>query len=175
MYGATMIDIRLLPYEIGDEPEAVAAFRMMKADDDQWFSPFWNEEMVWGDFVQRQRDARAGIEGGIHSVPTAQLKAVFDGEIVGRVSIRFRLSERLFKDGGHIGYYLLPQFRGRGYGTELLRQSLIIIRAEGVSDVLMMCEDENTASAAVIERCGGVLEAVVAADDARLVRRYWIA
>ena len=169
------MDLRLLPYVAEDEAEAIAAFRLMEVEDDEWFPLFWNEKMPWADFVQRQSDARLGLNGAIHSVPTAHLKAVVDGQMVGRVSIRFQLTERLFRDGGHIGYYLLPQSRGRGYGSEMLRQSLIIARAEGVEATLIMCDDDNAPSAAVVERCGGVLEAVVVLEDGRSVRRYWIA
>jgi predicted acetyltransferase len=35
------------------------------------------------------------------------------------------------------------------------------------------CDDDNIASAAVIERCGGVLEAVGPDDDGIIYRRYW--
>ena len=61
-------------------------------------------------------------------------------------------------EGGHIGYAVRPAHRRRGYATEILRQSLIVARAVGVDGVLVTCDDDNVGSAAVIERCGGVLE-----------------
>lgn len=168
------MDLRLLPYTLEDEVRVVTSFREMMADEGESFSLFWNEEMGWADFVQRQNEARYAVDGQSDAVPTAQLKAIVDAEVVGRVSIRFKLSEELLRDGGHIGYYVLPQFRGRGYATEMLRQSLIIARAEGVQAALLMCNEDNAPSAAVIERCGGALEAVAVVDDGRSVRRYWI-
>jgi predicted acetyltransferase len=70
---------------------------------------------------------------------------------------------------------VLPAHRRRGYATEILQQSLIIIRAIGVDRVLVTCDDDNIGSMKVIEKCGGVLESVVTYDGDRIgKRRYWI-
>lgn len=53
-----------------------------------------------------------------------------------------------------------PAYRRRGYAGEILRQALIIARAEGVGRVLITCDANNIASAKVIERNGGTLEDV---------------
>ena len=53
----------------------------------------------------------------------------FDGSrIVGRVSIRHELNDFLLREGGHIGYVVVPEFRRRGYATAMLRRSLEIAR-----------------------------------------------
>jgi predicted acetyltransferase len=70
---------------------------------------------------------------------------------------------------------VLADHRRRGYATEILRQSLIIVRAIGVERVLITCDEDNVGSAAVIERCGGVFEGFV--DSSRggpRKRRFWI-
>jgi predicted acetyltransferase len=41
--------------------------------------------------------------------------------------------------------------------------------------VLVTCDEDNLASIAVIERCGGVLEDVRPDPDGAPKRRYWIA
>jgi hypothetical protein len=56
---------------------------------------------------------------------------------------------------------VLPQRRRRGYATEILRHALVIARANGVDRALLICDDENIGSAAVIEACGGRLDSIV--------------
>jgi predicted acetyltransferase len=49
------------------------------------------------------------------------------------------------------------------------------VQSVGVERVLVTCDEDNLASAKVIERCGGVFESVVDQPDGgtRLLR-YWI-
>jgi predicted acetyltransferase len=89
-------------------------------------------------------------------------------------SVRFMLNAFLAERGGHIGYSVLPQHRRRGYGTEILRQSLIVARAAGVGRVLVTCDQDNAGSWAVIESCGGVLDSVVTLEGKPPALRFWI-
>jgi predicted acetyltransferase len=73
-----------------------------------------------------------------------------------------------------VTFVILPQHRRRGYGTEILRQSLIIARAAGVGRVLVTCDQDNAGSRAVIESCGGVLDSVVTLEGKPPVLRFWI-
>jgi predicted acetyltransferase len=76
--------------------------------------------------------------------------------------------------GGHIGYGVRPVHRRRGYATEMLRQALVIARAEGVDRILVTCDDDNTASSVIIERTGGVLDDIRRSPDGAQKRRYWL-
>ncbi len=107
-------------------------------------------------------------------VPASLLAIDVDGALVGRVSIRWDLNEHLLREGGHVGFGILPAHRRRGYATRTLAQSVAMLADRGVERVLVTCADDNTASAATIERCGGVLADVVPAADGRPTRRYWI-
>lgn len=96
-------------------------------------------------------------------VPSTFFFAFAGPRIVGRVSIRHELNEFLLRIGGHIGYTVVPEFRRQGYATEILRQSLEIVRRRfGLSRVLVTCDDDNIGSIRTIEKNGGVLESVVA-------------
>lgn len=108
-------------------------------------------------------------------MPAAFLLAWVGGELVGRASIRLQLDDYLTTAGGHIGYAVLPAHRRRGYATKILRQSLIIARAEGIDEALITCDVANEGSRRVIERCGGELESIVH-DPKEGVdkRRYWV-
>jgi predicted acetyltransferase len=130
--------------------------------------------MAWDAYLKVLHDHRVGASQRAGRVPGTFLVADAGGEVVGRSSIRFALNDFLAREGGHIGYAVVPGYRRRGYATEILRQSLVIARANGVDRVLMICDEDNAGSRTVIEACGGQLESVV--EDARpaLIRRYWI-
>jgi predicted acetyltransferase len=132
--------------------------------------------LTWSAYLQLLADQRAGLNLPAGLVPSTFLVADAGGEIVGRTSIRHELNDFLRRQGGHIGYGVLPPYRRRGHATEILRQSLVIARAAGVEQVLVCCDDDNTGSAAVIEACGGELDSVVIPVPAGTpLRRYWIA
>lgn len=169
-----MNDLRLRPVRLEDEPAALAGQEAMKTDGFSFL--LGHDELApWDRYVQTLNDRRCGrsvVEGW---VPSTFLFAVVSDELVGRVSIRHELNEYLATIGGHIGYGVLPQFRRRGYATDILRQSLVIARSLGIDSVLVTCDDDNIASAKTIERCGGVFEStIVATDDGVTKRRYWI-
>ncbi|MGO4572176.1 GNAT family N-acetyltransferase [Microvirga sp. 2TAF3] len=83
---------------------------------------------------------------------------ISDGEFCGRVGLRFqRGTEELPPTSlGHIGYAIVPWKRRRGYATQALRLILPVARTEGLSRVLITCDDDNEASRKVILANGGV-------------------
>src|SRR5579871_1046937 len=129
---------------------------------------------------RRYLDVLADQERGINlpspnHVPSTFLFAFVGPRIVGRISIRHRLNEFLLREGGHIGYVVVPEFRRRGYATEILRQALQIARDRcGIARVLVTCDDGNEGSRRTIEKNGGALENVITTPSAARLRRYWI-
>lgn len=96
-------------------------------------------------------------------------------EIVGCLHVRHYLNESLLIRGGHIGYGVSPLHRGKGYATLMTKFALEFLKTRGEKNVLLTCDDTNKASAAVIEKCGGVLENIVFDDNRQVyARRYWI-
>lgn len=169
------LDLRLRPLRLDDEAVGAAAHRAM-AEEGFTFLLNWDPRQPWSQYVDAHRRWRHGIDLAEGMVPAAFLVAEVAGEVVGRSSIRFALNEYLASVGGHIGYGVIDGHRGRGYATEMLRQSLVIARAEGIERVLVTCDDDNIGSAIAIERNGGVLEAVIADPyGGAAKRRYWIA
>ena len=167
------MELRLRPLRVSDEAEFCAAHEAM-AEDNYEFGLWFEPGDDWRAYVDEMRRQRRG-KSTVARVPSTFLVATVDSTIVGRTSIRHELNDFLKQVGGHIGYCVLKPYRRRGYATEILRQSLIIARAEGVEKALVTCDDDNLASAAVIERCGGVLERVAEPEGHPPTRHYWIA
>ncbi|MBT1160673.1 MULTISPECIES: GNAT family N-acetyltransferase [Bifidobacterium] len=94
--------------------------------------------------------------------------------IVGISDIRLEPNDFIDHFAGRIGYSVRPSDRGRGYAHEILRLTLFKARELGFPRILVTCNQTNVASAKVIERNHGVLEAVVPHPGFPDVRRYWI-
>jgi predicted acetyltransferase len=166
--------LRLRPYNASDEAAAIAIHEAMLPEDSH-FLRFWNPSMSWSAFLKSNEQLRQGLDPSTYRVRGCQLVAVVDGVLVGRASLRFELNEFFAEKGGHVGYAVAPAHRRMGHATEILRQSLIILRAEGIERVLVTCNDDNVASARTIESNGGVLESIVPLEDEDgHLRRYWI-
>jgi predicted acetyltransferase len=166
------VSLVLRPFELTDEVAALAAAQEF-SDSGFDFLDF-DPEVPWERWMGLTENYRRGVDLPANRVRGAMLAADVDGQLVGCASIRFALNDYLAARGGHIGYGVIPRFRRRGYATAILVESINIAREEGVGDLLVSCDDDNLGSATVIERCGGVLESVVVADDGTMFRRHWI-
>lgn len=91
-------------------------------------------------------------------VPETFLFLWDDDTIVGQFRIRHYLTEALRTGAGHIGYYIKPEFRRKGYGTEGLRQTLELAKnivPEG--EFYLRLNRTNVASLKVMQNNGGVI------------------
>lgn len=168
------MSLRLRPLRLEDKVAAIAGHEAMRAENFTLLLG-WSDDMDWPSYVRSIDENARSTTVSDDLVPATLLVADVDGTLVGRASIRFALNDWLALHGGHIGFGVLAEHRRNGYAIEILRQALIIAHAHGVERVLVTCDDANIASAAVIERSGGVLERVVPAGDGDVsFRRYWI-
>lgn len=169
------IEIRELRPE--DAPDAARVHKAMMELDD------W--DFLLSNYIQDEEFCayldRVAAYKSVESVPAGKvtstfLVAVIDGKIAGRLSIRHELNEFLALVGGHIGYGVAPEFRGRGIATHLLKYGLQFMKERGEEKVFISCHSENEASRKVIEKCGGVFAALVPHpyEDGELYRTYWI-
>lgn len=166
--------LRLRPLRLEDELDVRDAQRTMGADGFD-FAFELAEGTDWSSYVAEQAALQHDTDLPSGRVPATFLVATVDDVIIGRTSIRHHLNDRLRAFGGHIGYCVLPNFRRQGFATEMLWQSLVIVRSLGVERVLLTCDEGNLGSSTVIERSGGCLDP----DWPRtledpIVRRYWI-
>jgi predicted acetyltransferase len=130
-------------------------------------------------FVQRLQDDERGLGLKPGIVPSSAYWLLrHDAEgvtVLGVSALRHALTPALEDAGGHIGYSIRPSERRRGYGTRILALTLEYARALGLDRVLLTCDTDNTGSARVIEKNGGVLasEGYSALVETR-ISRYWI-
>ena len=132
---------------------------------------FWDAEaFVYEAWLESNRDMEMGLGIPEGWVPAVQLVAFArDGQAVGFLNLRLRLSDYLLEVGGHIGYSIRPSARGQGLAKEQLRQGLQVAKSKNIKRALVTCDSDNAASRAVILTNGGALEDVRGGKE-----RYWI-
>ena len=104
--------------------------------------------------------------------------AVDDEKFIGEFQLRTELTPEVMSGIGSIGYAVRVSEQGKGYGTEILKQGLLIAKEHGMNKVLMNINDKNSVSAHVCEKLGGkLMDKIQAYNDAEgchIMRRYWI-
>ena len=109
-------------------------------------------------YLARKVDMAQGIGLEDWMVPAGTYWLMADGVPVGQGNLRHRLTDALREAGGHIGYAVASDQRGKGYGKELLRLLLEEARRIGITEeILVTVYPDNTASRHVAEANGGEL------------------
>ena len=92
-------------------------------------------------------------------VPETFLYLWKDDVIVGEFRIRQFLCESLREGGGHIGYFIGKEYRGRGYATEGLRMTLALAKKiVPEEEIYLRVNKDNTASLKVMLKNGGRID-----------------
>ena len=130
----------------------------------------WNSPGGFAEYVATVRaDGAETTPRRIGIVPHTTWWWVEGEDYLGRISVRYRLTDFLRDVGGHVGYYVRPSRRRRGHATAMLRAVLPYAADLGLEQVLVTCDDTNEGSRRVIEAAGGVLE-----DQRGVKLRYWL-
>jgi predicted acetyltransferase len=138
-------------------------------------TPVADGSMTLAEFVQRCMDMTDAAKVPAGLVAQTVFWALDDnGLAVGIVRLRHTLNDKLRDRGGHIGYYVRRNQRGKGYGSEILRLALLELQQLGVTRALLTVEMDNSPSVRVIQANDGVLESVGQEPDGRKFGRYWI-
>ena len=122
----------------------------------------------WLKIVEQQEDAENLPEGW---VPAIQFISVDEeNRPLGFLALRLLLNEKLFIEGGHIGYSIRPSQRRKGLAKMQLELGLAEARKQqGLERVLITCDEDNEASRRTILSAGGVYENTIDRSQ-----RYWI-
>lgn len=89
-------------------------------------------------------------------VPETTLFIWRDMQLIGQAKVRHYLTDALRNGSGHIGYWIAPQFRGKGFGTEALR--LVLEYAESIvpeDEFYLRADSGNAASIRIMQKNGG--------------------
>jgi predicted acetyltransferase len=126
-------------------------------------------------YIRSLLDEARGIGLPPGRVPYTTFWLASGRRLIGRSNIRHYLTSDLAYEGGHVGYDIRPSERRKGYGTLILRLTLEEARRFGLTGVLLTCDNDNVASARVIEKNGGRFkEQAMSKRTGKLISRYWI-
>lgn len=96
-----------------------------------------------------------------------------NNELVGISVLRSKLKGELTNYGGNVGYLVRPSERKKGYGSKILKESLIILKEKyNVNFVVLGCRMDNIASIKVIENNGGIYCNDFLEKNGNIYRRY---
>ena len=96
-------------------------------------------------------------------------------QLIGVISLRYKLNPFLEKVGGHIGYGIRPSMARKGYGT--LALNLMMKRAGelGIEKLLVTCGPDNPASEKIIIKNGGIYQDTLENPyNWGPVKRFWV-
>ena len=136
---------------------------------EQWF------EERFDDWLETLAMYRSGHDLPEDKVQSTQWWVIKHGKWLGRVSLRHELNEHLMHYGGHLGYYLIPEARGKGVGTWAVQQVLEKAKKLGLKKLLVTCDTHNIVSQKVIQKFGGVHQDTIDSEmHGGPLMRWWI-
>lgn len=111
-------------------------------------------------------------------MPTSEYE-LFDGNIVvGKIQIRHKPSHGVGipeNMASHIYYEILPEYRSKGYGKQILALGLEEARKIGLTEISITCMEDNIGSKKIIEANQGVfVEDALIPEEGKKMLKYRI-
>ncbi len=127
------------------------------------------------EFIRRLRLQSKGIFSEPGKVPQTVYWLIDKNKFIGKLSIRHKLTPHLRKIGGHIGYYIRPDQRGKSYGKLILKLGLTKAKFLGIKNVLVTCDATNIRSRnVIISNKGKFASKIKQGKNLPDKMRYWI-
>jgi predicted acetyltransferase len=96
-----------------------------------------------------------------------------DERVLGAITIRHFLNERLKKNGGHFGIGIRPSERLRGYASKMIELGILIAKKDyGIKEILYTCDRDNIGSAKAIINNGGIFLDEIIEENGNIIQRY---
>ena len=138
-------------------------------------TPVATGDLTLEEYLRRCIDMADGVNLQPGYVPQTLFWVIDEnGKAIGMVRVRHYLNDKLREQGGHIGYYIRHNNRGKGYGKEALHQALAELRKIGERRALLTVHMDNVSSIKVIEANGGIFESEEQNSEGERFGRYWI-
>ena len=122
-------------------------------------------------WINKQIDYSDGKNLPDGYVPSTTYVLYIDDVPVGVSNLRHHLCPTLEKDGGHIGVHILRQYRGKGYGNIIIKETLKKAKEKGIKTALIFNHDDNIPAWKASENNGGKLSSVTMVGEIKL-RKY---
>lgn len=90
-------------------------------------------------------------------IPTYHFGLRVEGRRIGGIELRVDHGGALDHSTGHVGYFVEPAWRGRGFAARAGLLLLPLARAHGLRRLWLLCDADNLASRRTCERLGAVL------------------
>ncbi len=153
--------MELKPLQISDGKEIYEFLQKIPKEENGFMNGAYG--ISYEEYLQwLKKSKRIAEEIGLEEwmVPQSIYWLYVEGKPVGMGKLRHRLTEKLLEEGGHGGYGIIPEERGKGYGTALFKLLLEEAKKLSIKEFLVTVNNENTPSIKVALRNGGKIEKV---------------
>ena len=162
--------VRLVQAGLRYKPEVLEMLSQIPEEDSAFLRGYGRiSKVTIVGFLQRLYNSALGLYLEEGMVPTTTYW-VYDGsKLVGIGRLRHKLNEALEQKGGNCGYYVRPEYRGKGDASEILEALKYEAKRRGMKKILLTAKYDNFASIEVIMKNGGVED-----EPNGDILRFWI-